>query len=85
VHGVAVGVIDAVDAKFLVELGAQCWVASVQGLDQSAGLLQEASYLLGGGYIGSNAMLLELGFGGAPGGGDLGDPLLHDGRVGAGL
>jgi hypothetical protein len=26
-----------------------------------------------------------LGFGGAPGGGDLGDPLLHDGGVGAGL
>ena len=27
----------------------------------------------------------ELGFGGGPGSGDLGDPLLHDGRVGAGL
>jgi hypothetical protein len=26
-----------------------------------------------------------LDFGGGPGGGDLGDPLLHDGRVGAGL
>ena len=63
----AVGVIDAVDAEFFVELGAQCWVAAVEGVDQPAGLLQEASYLFGRGPIGSNAMLLELGFGGGSG------------------
>jgi hypothetical protein len=50
---VAVGVIDAVDAEFLVELGAQCRVAAVEGVDQPAGLLQEASYLLRGGSSGA--------------------------------
>jgi hypothetical protein len=58
VNGVAVGVVDAVNAEFLVEPGAQGRVAAVEGVDQPAGLLQEASYLLRGGSIGSNALLL---------------------------
>ena len=43
----AVGVVDAVDSELLVELGAECWVASVEGVDEPAGLFEEASYLLG--------------------------------------
>jgi hypothetical protein len=44
-NGVAVGFVDTADAEFLVELGAQRRVASVEGLDQSTGLLEECSDL----------------------------------------
>ena len=85
VHGVAVGVVDDVDAELLVELGAECWVAAVEGVDQAAGLFEESSNLLGREPLRSGARVRELGFGGGSGGGDLGDPLLHDGGVGASL
>jgi hypothetical protein len=82
---VAVGVLDAVDAKFLVELGTLGRVASMEGLHQSAGLFDEVLYLLGREPIRRGARVPELGFGGSSGGGDLGDPMLYDGGVGAGL
>jgi hypothetical protein len=85
VHGAAVGVVHAVDAELLVELGMECWVASVEGADQPAGLFQEASNLLGREPLRGCVRVSELDFGGGPGSGDLGDPLLHDGRVSAGL
>jgi hypothetical protein len=47
-HGVVVGVVDTVDAEFLVELGTLGRVTSIEGRDQSTGLLEECSSLLGG-------------------------------------
>ena len=44
---------DRVDAEFLVELGSKCRVASIEGVDQSAGLFQEVSNLLGGEAVGA--------------------------------
>jgi uncharacterized protein YggU (UPF0235/DUF167 family) len=39
-NGVAVGVVDTVDAEFLVELCPEGRVASIEGLHQSASLLE---------------------------------------------
>jgi hypothetical protein len=58
------------------------WIASIEGVDQSTGLFEECSDLLGGEPVRGGAQGPELGFGGGSGGGDLGDPLLHDGGVG---
>jgi len=85
VHGVAAWVVDAVDPEFLVELGTQRRVASIESLEQATRLLEKGSYLLGGEAVRGGAVLPELGFGGGAGGADLGDPLLHDVGVGAGL
>jgi hypothetical protein len=78
-------VVDADDAELLVELGAERRVASIEGLEQSTSLLEKASYVLGGEVVGGGAVLPELSFGSGTGGADLGDPLLHDSWVGAGL
>jgi hypothetical protein len=85
VHGVAVGIVDGVDAQFLVELGAERRIAMGEGVDQATSLLKEVPHLFGREPVRGGARVPELGFGGGPGDGDLGDPLLHDDRVGAGL
>ena len=40
-------VVEAVDAELLVELGSEHRVASIEGLEQAASVLEEASHLLG--------------------------------------
>jgi hypothetical protein len=54
-HGVAVRIVDAVDAELLVELGPECRVAPVEGFDQSARPFDEVSHLLGREPVGGGA------------------------------
>lgn len=79
VHGAAIGVVHAVDAELLVELGMECWVASVEGADQPVDLFEEAPNLPGREPLRGCVRVPKVDFGGGPGSGNLGDPLLHDG------